>query len=254
MPSASWGSGTRPSRRTDPLGRLWLAGAAAALFTLYTFTSRSLPTLQWQADAVVSSLVSLPLLALILFGLLPLRRAGSRLLIIAAAALPVAVVASYLQWMLPADLAKILLAAALGSWMAAQVQTVAVIVLIAGLSTIVDMYSVFAGPTKVLLARAPQTVDYFVVTLPLFGYTLREAYSALGTSDLLFFALYLGATLVFDLRLRLTLVCMTASFLATMVIGLWVSALPALPLLAVAFVAANGDLLWRNLRSPSRPA
>jgi nitrate reductase NapE component len=47
---------------------------------------------------------------------------------------------------------------------------------------------------------------------------------------------------------------MTASFLATMVIGLWVSALPALPLLAVAFVAANGDLLWRKPHSPSRPA
>jgi len=207
-----------------------------------------------RADAVVSSLVSLSLLALILFGLLPLRRAGQRLLIIAAAALPVAVVASYLEWSSPADLAKILLAAALGFWMADQVQTVGVVVLIAGLSTVVDMYSVFAGPTKVLLARAPQAVHYFTVTLPLFGYTLREGYSELGTSDLLFFALYLGATLVFDLRLRLTLVCMTASFLATMVIGLWVSALPALPLLAVAFVAANGDLLWRKPHSPSRPA
>jgi hypothetical protein len=183
---------------------------------------------------------------------LPLRRLGRRLLIVAAAALPVAVAASYLQWTPPADLAKILLAAALGLWMAEQVQTVAVVVLIAGLSTIVDMYSVFAGPTKALLAKAPQTVHYFTVTLPLFGYSLREGYSELGTSDLLFFALYLGATLVFDLRLRLTLVCMTASFLVTMVIGLWVSALPALPLLAVAFVAANGDLLWRRMRS--RPA
>ena len=46
---------------------------------------------------------------------------------------------------------------------------------------------------------------------------------------------------------------MVVSFLATIAAAMWWTALPALPLLSVAFLAVNGDLLWRKLR-PRRGA
>jgi hypothetical protein len=43
------------------------------------------------------------------------------------------------------------------------------------------------------------------------------------------------------------------SVVVSVVIGLRISAVPALPLLGVAFVGVNADLLWR-LRRPARGA
>ncbi len=41
---------------------------------------------------------------------------------------------------------------------------------------------------------------------------------------------------------------MVVSFLVTIAVAMWWTALPALPLLSVAFLAVNADLLWRELR------
>ena len=79
-----------------------------------------------------------------------------------------------------------------------------------------------------------------------FGHSYRDVYSAIGTSDLIFFSLYLGAVLRFRLRVAATVVAMTASFLVTVVLALWARALPALPLLSVAVLLVNADLLWRR--------
>jgi hypothetical protein len=70
-------------------------------------------------------------------------------------------------------------------------------------------------------------------------------------SDVIFYALYLGAARRFGLRARASAVAMAASFLATIAAAMWWTALPALPLLAVAFLAVNADLLWRRLRGPA---
>jgi hypothetical protein len=103
-----------------------------------------------------------------------------------------------------------------------------------------------AGPTPQPAHEAPQVVGYFTVAMTWFGYSYRDAYSAIGTSDLVFFSLYLGAVLQFRLRVTLTVIAMTASFLLTVVLALWTWALPALPLLSAAFLLANADLLWRR--------
>jgi hypothetical protein len=43
---------------------------------------------------------------------------------------------------------------------------------------------------------------------------------------------------------------MTLSFGATLAIAsVWRNGLPALPLLAIAFLAVNGDLIWGHVRS-----
>jgi hypothetical protein len=72
----------------------------------------------------------------------------------------------------------------------------------------------------------------------------------LGLPDILFFALFLAASVRFGLRPGLTWLAMTASFGATIAIAVArdLGGLPALPLLSLAFLAPNADLLWRRMR------
>jgi hypothetical protein len=78
-----------------------------------------------------------------------------------------------------------------------------------------------------------------------------DSSAKLGLPDLLFFALFLAAADAFRLRVRHTWLLMTASFGATLAFTyyLWVGGLPALPLLALGFLLANADLLWRQFRA-----
>lgn len=77
-----------------------------------------------------------------------------------------------------------------------------------------------------------------------------DSTAKLGLPDLLFFALFLAAADRFKLRRRATWIAMTASFGLTLsgTYFLEVDGLPALPLLAIGFLAVNADLLWRMWR------
>ena len=81
-----------------------------------------------------------------------------------------------------------------------------------------------------------------------------DSSAKLGLPDLLFFALFLAAADAFALRKRFTWLLMTASFGITLAFTyyLWVDGLPALPLLAIGFLVANADLLWRTFRGRTR--
>jgi hypothetical protein len=78
-----------------------------------------------------------------------------------------------------------------------------------------------------------------------------DSAAKLGLPDLLFFALFLAAADQFRLRLRATWLLMALSFGLTLAgtYFLSVDGLPALPLLAIAFLLANADLLWRQWRN-----
>ena len=229
-------------------GAALAGGAALALFTAFSGLVPAVHPLR--LDIVVSLAVALSLLALLLYGLAPLRALGHGLLLVALVALVAALLLTYVGWLPGANVAKAVFAASVGLWLAAQIDSLAIFVLIAVVAALVDAFSVLtaAGPTHTLLTRAPQVVGYFAVAMTWFGYSYRDAYSAIGTSDLVFFSLYLGAVLQFRLRVTLTVVAMTASFLLTVVLALWARALPALPLLSAAFLLANADLLWRRWR------
>lgn len=232
--------------------RLATAAVAGALLLVYGFLSPHLPALSERPNVLVSSAIVLTLMALLVWGLLPLRVLGRRLPLLAAAALPIWLVANW-QGVVPvANLAKIVAAAALGMWIAGELERLSWIVLVAIVSIFIDIVSVFAGPTKALLAQGPAVVGYFTVGITWLGYSPSEAYTALGVSDVIFFALYLGAAVRFELRPRASLVATTASFFLTMIAAMYWRALPALPLLAVAFLAVNADLLWRELRGGVR--
>lgn len=230
--------------------RLTTAFVAGALLVVYGYGSRLLPVLPLRAGIMVSSAIVLTLLALLVWGLLPLQPLGRRLLVLAGAALPLWVLLTWAGLVPPANVAKIVTAAAVGLWIAGEIERASWVVAVAVVSAVVDIASVAAGPTRALLAQGPVVIGYFAVAITWFGYSFTEAYTGLGVSDVMFFALYLGTARRFALRPRAGAVAMTASFLVTIAAAMWWTALPALPLLAVAFLAVNADLLWRGWRDP----
>lgn len=174
---------------------------------------------------------------------------GHRLLIISLSAALVAT-GSILLGLTPLEgLGKIIFAATAGLWIALMLTSISQVLLISALVILVDFYSVFFGPTKKMVESGGPWIGYLTINLPVFG---ADAVSRLGISDIIFFALFLGCTLIFRLRRLLSALAMTTSFVATMVVGVSLDlGVPALPLLSVFFMLANADLLYlRFLEEP----
>ena len=231
--------------------RLAPALAAGVALVLWGYLSRYIPAPPIKLDIMLSSAIVLALLGLLVWGMLPLRALGRRLPLIAAVALPLAILCVWLHLVPFANVAKIVAAGALGIWIAEELEQLSWIVIVAAISAVVDIVSVAVGPTKALLGKGPVVVGYFTVAVTWMGYSYDEAYTGLGVSDVIFFALYLGAARRFGLRVGWSAVAMVASFLATIAAAMYWTALPALPLLSVAFLAVNGDLIWRKVRGPA---
>jgi len=234
--------------------RLAPAVVAGAAIFLWGALSSTLPALPVRADIMLSSALVLGLVAVLVWGLLPLHTLGRRLPLVTAAALPLAILFVWLGWVPLANVAKVVAAAALGIWIAEELEKLSWIVIVAVISAAVDIVSVAAGPTKAILDQGPVVVGYFTIVVTWAGYTYSEAFTGLGISDVIFLALYLGAARRFGLRVGWSAVAMVVSFLATIAAAMWWTALPALPLLSVAFLAVNGDLLWRKLRRGGEPS
>ena len=226
------------------------AAAAGALLILYGLSSSLLPALPVRADIMVSSAIALGLMAVLVWGMLPLQVLGRRLPLLTVAALPLAVLFVWLGWVPLANVVKIVATAALGMWIAAELEKLSWIVIVAAVSAVVDIASVAAGPTKAIIGQGPVVVGYFTVAITGFGYTYAEPLMGLGVSDVIFFALYLATARRFGLRVGWSAVAMVASFLVTIAAVTWWTALPALPLLSVAFLAVNADRLLAQLRKP----
>jgi hypothetical protein len=261
-------TGTSRSHRTDLLRRLAPAAVTLAVFALLPLVMALTPALGPDPDAVmlgegdvpvpgldivVSTAIGLALVGLAVVQLLPLRGLGRRVLLVTAGALPLWLLFTWLGLLSVANVCKVVAAAALGFWLASEIMSLAVVVLIAALIVVVDIYSVFAGPTKVILERAPDQIAYFTLNFPWLGYSYRffaheGAATQLGVSDVIFYSLFVAACVVFGLRHRATAVTMAVSFVVTVAATLWWRALPALPLLSLAFLATNADLLVTQLR------
>jgi hypothetical protein len=235
---------------SEPRALLRLAFVATLALVAYLLLARQLPRTSLRPSLLVSLVVCLAFISLICVGLLPLRTIGHRLLVVAAAGAALGGLFTALGWVALADPAKVLLAAALGFWLAEQITSPAIVAGIAVLAAVADIVSVAVGPTKALLEHAPGAVGYFTLAFAWPGRDPANVYTALGVSDIIFFCLYLCAARRFHLRTAATVVGMVLSVVVSVVIGLRVSAVPALPLLGVAFVGVNADLLWRPWRRP----
>jgi len=201
----------------------------------------------WPAIAVVSLAVLPATLGLVLVAL-PLW--PRRWLFPAAVVLAlVALGCSVADWGLAANFAKLWAAVFAGWAFLALFEDVSWVVLVALLIPAVDAISVWRGPTKEIT-----THHFEVYTAVAIAFLVPGGGAAyLGPPDILFFALFLAATVRWRLRPRWTWIAMTAMYSLTLVIAnvADVNGLPALPFLSFGFLLANADLLWRRFR-PAR--
>lgn len=144
-----------------------------------------------------------------------------------------------------ADLSRILAAACVGIALARYITSVGVVLIIVLAAIASDLFSVFAGPTRVLVQEHSPILDALLLAFPTFGSALGFG---LGVSDLIFLALFVAAGRFLDLRYAATLLGLCfAAFLAVTAGLLLQRPLPALPFIAIAFVIINADLIVTSL-------
>jgi hypothetical protein len=144
-----------------------------------------------------------------------------------------------------ANLLRILAAAFVGISLARYVSSTGVVLLIAAVATVSDLFSVFAGPTKTLVEEASPVLDLLLLVFPTFGSLLGFA---LGVSDFAFLALFAAASRFLNLRYLATLLGLCLATFLAMTAGLLLERpLPALPFVALAFVIVNADLILASL-------
>lgn len=142
-----------------------------------------------------------------------------------------------------ADVLRIAAAVSFALALARQVTSPGAALLVAVAASASDLFSVFAGPTKILVQEGSPALDFLLLIFPTFGYPLGFA---LGVADFIFLALFVALAAYLALKPLATIVLGSASILLAMLAGLLLeTALPALPFIALSFLAANALPLCR---------
>ena len=230
------------TRRLVALGTL--AAALAAYFALH----ESLPNIPLWWDIALLSFVLIPAVFATVYVLLPFWNArGAALVGVSFAALAIVLDAAGVDG--GGSFAKLGAATFLAWSFLSLFETVSWVVLVAAIVPWVDAFSVFRGPTKAIVTHKRGIFDHLSFAFPVPG---QSSTANLGIPDLVFFALFLAATVRWRLRPRLSWLLLVASFGATIALAVWLNVgglhgLPALPLLSLAFFLANGDVVWRRM-------
>jgi hypothetical protein len=222
-----------------------LLALLAALALYYAFHDRLWSASTWWDIAFISLVLIPACFALVLF-VLPLRTA--RGLLPVALGLGVLAWACHVAgWNTAENFCKLFAVTAVGFAFLSYFETLSWVVLVALIIPWVDAYSVWRGPTKVIVTKHAHVFTNFSFAFPIPG---EPNAANLGLPDLLFFALFLAAAARFRLRVAWTWLLTTLSFGATLALAVWgdLGGLPALPLLALGFLLANGDLIWTQVR------
>jgi hypothetical protein len=221
--------------------------AAAVVVTWFVVAPHLARLDLWPAILLVSIVVMPGTLLLALIAL-PLWR--ERWLFPAAVALGlIAFGCAQAGWGLAGNFAK-LWAAIFAGWAFIRLfEELSWVVLIAVVIPLVDILSVYQGPTKAITEH-----HFHIYTAVAIAFLVPGgAAASLGPPDVLFYALFLAAAQRWGLRIGWTWVSMTSMYGLTVIIATaaHVGGLPALPFLSFGFLATNADLLWRRLRRPA---
>ncbi len=222
-----------------------LAGVVAAYYA--AAGSLGNESLWW--DIAFLAFVLIPLVFALVYCVLPLW--NSRGLLAVGAACGVLAVATQVAGLdMVANFAKLAAMTFVAFWFLSFFETVSWVVLVACIIPWVDAYSVWRGPTRHIVEHQRGLFTTLSFAFPVPG----GGAANLGLPDLLFFGVFLAACARFGLRVRWTWLAMTVSFGATMALATWfeVDGLPALPLLSLAFLLPNADLLWSRLSPRAR--
>ena len=192
--------------------------AVLTLLAVYYGVSESLPDLGLWGDVAFVGLVLIPAFFSLTWLALPLwRMAPTTALGGAVVALVILAVLFELVGLdVAANFVKFAAVTAAGWWFLAFFESVSWVLLVALLIIPVDTYSVFQGPTKVIVEEQPQIFDALSIAFPIPG---EHNSAQLGLPDVLFFALFLGAAVRFGLRPGLTWLLMALSFAATLALA-----------------------------------
>jgi hypothetical protein len=239
-------------RWLDEIGTLRLTVLVGLLSALAAYDS--LHQHLWDAstwwDVAFLGAVLIPASFLLVWLILPLRDAKGLL--------PVGIALGFLTYAFhaagshtPENLCKLVATTLIGFWFLGFFDTERWVVAVALMIPWVDAYSVWRGPTKVIVTRHEQVFTTLSYAFPIPG----EVNAAnLGLPDLLFFAVFLAAAAQFGLRVAPTWFALTVSFGATIAfaVGFSLNGLPALPLLSLGFLAPNVDRLWPSFAAVLR--
>ena len=226
-----------------------LLGLAAGLGVYYAVSDSLWNASTWW-DVTWLALALIPAVFALVYVVLPaLAYRGLVLLALALGALAALSTAADLDVL--ANFAKLAAVTLLAFWFLSYFDSLSWVVLVAAIVPWVDAWSVWRGPTHVIVTEKQEVFTNLSFAFPVPG---EHASANLGLPDLLFFALFLAASVRFRLRPRWTWLAMTVSFGATMALAVWLDlgGLPALPGLSVAFLGVNGELIWRRLRPRPR--
>ena len=230
-----------------PSSVLRFAALGAAVLAWF-LAAPHLPGLSLWWDIVLVSFVVMPATLLLVLWALPLwnRRwlpVGAGVLALAAFGFAEA------GWGLPENFAKLFAAVFAGWAFLILFERLSWVVIVACVIPLVDAVSVWRGPTHSITTHHFHV--YLDVAIAFLVPAGRAAY--LGPPDVLFYALFLAATVRWGLRVGWTWLATTFMYGITIVIAnaIDVGGLPALPFLSFGFLVANADLLWVQLRRPT---
>jgi hypothetical protein len=223
---------------------LGLGGLLGTLVVYYSIAPWLWNGSTWWDVAFIAFVLFPAVFGLVWFAL-PLRSASEVQLLVAgvvAAGLAAALQAGGLTGY--ASFFKLAATTAFAFWFLRFFENALWVTMVAVLIPLVDIYSVFWGPTSHLI-KHPGGVSALSFA---FRFPGEHNYATLGVPDLLFFALFLAAAARFRLRVAATWVGMIALLGVTIAITVWqdLAGLPALPALSLGFLGANADLLWRS--------
>ena len=221
------------------------AALLAALGAYYAWSEELWNGSLWW-DVAWLTLVLLPAVFAVVWFLLPFWRA--RWLAVAAGVFALlSVLLSLTDLGALANFSKLVTMTFVGFWFLTFFESVLWVALVASVIPLVDALSVWRGPTRHIVDKQPEVFTTLSFAFRIPG---ERPTATLGLPDLLFFALFLAASVRFRLRPFWTWLAMTASFGLTIVltVAFDVIGLPALPLLSMAFLLVNADLLWRAIR------
>ena len=221
--------------------------ALLAALVLYGAGAGVLPNSSEPWDIAFFAIVLVPATFTVVWLVLPAARA--RGLVLVGVALVVLSVLLHLAGLDALfNVTKLLALAALGfAFLVVFKPPLGLLVLIAAIVPWVDAYSVWRGPTNVVVNEHPGLFDRISIAFREPGV---DAGARLGPPDVVFFALFLAASQLFRLRTRWTFVCMVVFLGLTLVFtaAFDMSGLPALPAISLGFLLPNADLLWRRWR------
>ncbi len=221
------------------------AALVAGLATYYVASDSLWDASLWW-DVAWLAVVLIPAVFGVVWFLLPFWRA-SRLGIVAAAFAVLTVLLSLADFGALANFSKLVTMTLIGFWFLTFFESVLWVALVASVIPIVDALSVWRGPTRHIVDKQPEVFTTLSFAFRIPG---ERPTANLGLPDLLFFALFLATAARFNLRPFWTWLAMTASFGLTIVltVAFDVIGLPALPLLSLAFLFVNADLLWQAVK------